>query len=141
MSERKKKELAPRLEKSKRRRDFNLRDKRPNPNASASAMSRLMCYADEAGNLQIDPLPNLPYLLELVGENLGANNRRPFLLPIATVQKLKTALCSRIPDSRPRHLVSRVRERTPAAFTGDNHRVFKMVFRQSRGICHSERKC
>ena len=96
-AERKKKELAPRLEKSKRRRDFNLRDKRPNPNASASAMSRLMCYADEAGNLQIDPLPNLPYLLELVGENLGANNRRPFLLPIATVQKLKTALCQEYP--------------------------------------------
>ena len=95
--ERKKKELAPRLEKSKRRRDFNLRDKRPNPNASASAMSRLMCYADEAGNLQIDPPPNLPYLLELVGENPGANKGRPFLLPIATIQKFKTALCQEYP--------------------------------------------
>ena len=67
-AERKKKELVPRLEKPKRRRDFNSRDRRPKPNESVSAMSRLMCYADGAGNLQIDPPPNLPYLLELVGE-------------------------------------------------------------------------
>ena len=96
-AERKKKELAPRIEKPKRRRDFNPRDKRPNPSESVSAMSRLMCYADEAGNLQIDPPPNLPYLLELVGENPGANEGRPFLLPIATVQKLKTALSQEYP--------------------------------------------
>ena len=96
-AERKKKELAPRIVKPKRRRDFNPRDKRPNPSESVSAMSRLMCYADEAGNLQIDPPPNLPYLLELVGENPGANNQRPFLLPIATVQKLKTALSQEYP--------------------------------------------
>ena len=96
-AERKKKELVPRVEKPKRRRDFNPRDKRPNPNASASAMSRLMCYADAAGILQIDPPPNLPYLLELVGENPGANNQCPFLLPIATVQKLKTALSQEYP--------------------------------------------
>ena len=96
-AERKKKELVPRLEKPKRRRDFNSRDRRPKPNESVSAMSRLMCYADETGNLKIDPPPNLPYLLELVGENPGANNQRPFLLPIATVQKLKTALSQEYP--------------------------------------------
>ncbi|MDE0040764.1 MAG: class I SAM-dependent methyltransferase [Candidatus Poribacteria bacterium] len=96
-AERKKKELAPRTEKPKRRRDFNARDKRPNRNESASAMSRLMCYADEAGNLQIDPPPSLPYLLELVGEMPGANEDRPFLLPIATVQKLESALSEEYP--------------------------------------------
>ena len=96
-AERKKKELAPRLEKPKRRRDFNARDKRPNRYESASAMLRLMCYADAAGILQIDPPPNLPYLLELVGENPGANEGRPFLLPIATVQKLETALTQEYP--------------------------------------------
>ena len=96
-ADRKKKELAPRIVKPKRRRDFNPRDKRPNPSESVSAMSRLMCYADEAGNLQIDPPPNLPYLLELVGENPGANNQCPFLLPIATIQKLKTALSQEYP--------------------------------------------
>ena len=56
-----------------------------------------MCYADAAGILQIDPPPNLPYLLELVGENPGANNQCPFLLPIATIQKLKTALSQEYP--------------------------------------------
>ena len=96
-ADRKKKELAPRIERPKRRRDFNSRDKRPNPNASVSAMSRLMCYADEAGSLKIDPPPNLPYLLELVGESPGANNLCPFLLPIAIIQKLKTALCQEYP--------------------------------------------
>ena len=77
--------------------DFNAREKRPNSNVNASAMFRLMCYADGAGNLRIDPSPNLPYLLELVGENPGANEGRPFLLPIATVQKLKTALTQEYP--------------------------------------------
>ncbi len=95
--ERKKKELAPRLEKPKRRRDFKSREKRPNRNESASALLRLMCYANGEGNLQIDPPPNLPYLLELVGENPGANEERPFLLPITTVQKLKTALSQEYP--------------------------------------------
>ena len=96
-TERKKKELAPRPEKPKHRRDFDRNDRRSNRNESALAMSRLMCYADEAGNLQIDPPPNLPYLLELVGENPVANEGRPFLLPIATVQKLKTALSEEYP--------------------------------------------
>lgn len=93
--ERKKKELTPRPEKPKRQRDFDQSVKRPNRNESASAI--LMCYADESGNLQIDPRPNLPYLLELVGENPGANEGRPFLLPIQTVQKLKTALTQEYP--------------------------------------------
>ena len=95
--ERKKKELAPRLEKPKRRRDFKSREKRPNRNESASALLRLMCYANGEGNLQIDPPPNLPYLLELVGENPDANEGRPFLLPIATVQKLESALSEEYP--------------------------------------------
>ena len=90
-AERKKKELAPRPEKPKRRRDLDRKDRRSNRNESASAMSRLMCYADGEGKLQIDPIPNLPYLLELLGENPGANEGRPFLLPVATVQKLESA--------------------------------------------------
>ena len=96
-AERKKRELAPRIEKPKRGRDFNRHDRHPNAKESASAMSRLMCCADGAGNLQINPPPNLPYLLELVGEMPGANEDRPFLLPIATVQKLKTALSQEYP--------------------------------------------
>ena len=94
-AERKKKELAPRPEKPKHRRDFSAREKRPNRNVSASAI--LMCYADESGSLHIDPPPNLPYLLELIGENPGANDGCPFLLPIATVQKLESALSEEYP--------------------------------------------
>lgn len=94
-AERKKKELAPRPEKPKRRRDFDRNDRRQNRNESASAI--LMCYADGEGKLQIDPPPNLPYLLELVGENPGANEGRPFLLPISTVQKLESALSEEYP--------------------------------------------
>ena len=96
-ADRKKKELAPKLGKPKRRRDLNPRGERPNSNESVSALSCLMCYADEGGDLQIDPPPTLPYLLELLGENPGANKGRPFLLPIMTVQKLKTALCKEYP--------------------------------------------
>ena len=96
-AERKKKELAPRPEKPKRRRDFKSREKRPKRNESASALSRLMCYANREGNLQIDPPPNLPYLLELVGEAPDANKGCPFLLPIATVQKLESALSEEYP--------------------------------------------
>lgn len=95
--ERKKKELAPRLEKPKHRRDFNRRENRSSRNESAMAISRLMCYADGAGNLQIDPPPNLPYLLELVGEAPDANKGCPFLLPIATFQKLESALSEEYP--------------------------------------------
>ena len=96
-AERKKKELAPRKEKPGRRRGFNSREKRPNRNESASAISRLMCYADEFGNLQIDPPSNLPYLLELLGENPGANEGHPFLLPITSFQKLESALSEEYP--------------------------------------------
>lgn len=96
-AERKKKELAPRPEKPKRRRDFDRNDRRSNRNESASAISRLMCYADGEGKLQIDPTPNLPYLLELVGETPDANKGCPFLLPIATVQKLESALSEEYP--------------------------------------------
>ena len=41
--------------------------------------------------------PNLPYLLELLGENPAANEGRPFLLPISTVQKLESALSEEYP--------------------------------------------
>ena len=56
------------------------------------ALSRLMCWADSAGALQVTPSPNLPYLLEWIGENQGANEGNPFLIPIVTVQKIQSAL-------------------------------------------------
>ena len=95
----------------------------------------------KAGNLQIDPPPNLPYLLELVGENPGANNQCPFLLPIAIIQKLKTALCQEYPIPALARLVSRVRERTPAAFTGDNRLFSRWTSGNQEASATIGRKC
>ena len=53
---------------------------------------RLMCWADSVGTLQVSPPPNLPYLLEWVGENQDANEERPFLIPIVNIQKIQRAL-------------------------------------------------
>ncbi|RKU13565.1 hypothetical protein C6502_04165 [Candidatus Poribacteria bacterium] len=61
------------------------------------ALSRLMCWADPAGALQVSPPPDLPYLLEWIGENQGANEGSPFLIPIVTIQKIQSALAKAYP--------------------------------------------
>ena len=61
------------------------------------ALSRLMCWADPAGTLQVTPPPNLPYLLEWIGENQGANEGQPFLVPIVKIQKIQRALAETYP--------------------------------------------
>ena len=58
----------------------------------AESLSRLMCWADPTGTLQVTPPPNLPYLLEWIGENQGANEGRPFLIPIVKIQRIQRAL-------------------------------------------------
>ena len=61
------------------------------------ALSRLMCWADSAGILQVTPPPNLPYLLECIGENQGANEGRPFLIPVVNIQQIQSALAKSYP--------------------------------------------
>ncbi len=61
------------------------------------ALSRLMCWADSTGTLQVTPPPNLPYILEWIGENQGANEERPFLIPIVKIQKIQSALAETYP--------------------------------------------
>ena len=61
------------------------------------ALSRLMCWADAAGTLQVSPPPDLPYLLEWVGENQEANEGRPFLIPIIKIKKIQNALAAIYP--------------------------------------------
>ena len=56
------------------------------------AYARLLCWADAEGTLQTDPSPDLPYLLELIGEPPGANEGHPFLVPVASVQRIQSAL-------------------------------------------------
>ena len=61
------------------------------------ALSRLMCWADSAGILQVTPPPDLPYLLEWIGENQGANEGRPFLIPVVNIQQIQSALAKSYP--------------------------------------------
>lgn len=56
------------------------------------AYARLLCWADAAGTLQVEPSPDLPYLLELIGEPPGANEGHPFLVPVASIQRIQSAL-------------------------------------------------
>ena len=56
------------------------------------AYARFLCWADAEGTLQLDPPPDLPYLLELIGEPPGANEGHPFLVPVASVQRIQSAL-------------------------------------------------
>ncbi len=57
-----------------------------------AVISKLMCWADEDGKLQVSPPPELPYLLELIGGPSDANQDCPFLIPIVTVQSIQSAL-------------------------------------------------
>lgn len=61
------------------------------------SLSRLMCWADSSGTLQIHPPPDLPYLLEWVGEDQNANEGRPFLIPLMRIQKIQNALAETYP--------------------------------------------
>ena len=56
-----------------------------------------MCWADSAGILQVSPSPNLPYLLEWIGENQEANEEQPFLISIVNIQKIQSALAKTYP--------------------------------------------
>ena len=76
--------------------DSGLADANPTQ-AREGALSRLMCLADPTGTLQVTPPPNLPYLLEWVGENQGANEGHPFLIPIVKIQKIQSALAATYP--------------------------------------------
>ena len=61
------------------------------------ALSRLMCWADSTGVLQVSPPPDLPYLLEWIGENPDANEGHPFLIPVVRIQKIQKALAETNP--------------------------------------------
>lgn len=60
--------------------------------ADEAALSRLMCWADKTGELQVEPPLALPYLLELIGEPPDANEAYPFLVPVMSIQRICRAL-------------------------------------------------
>ena len=55
-------------------------------------LQRVMVLADATGKLQLDPVPDLPFLIELIGESAVANGECPFMLPLAKLDKIQTAL-------------------------------------------------
>ncbi len=65
--------------------------------AFREALSRLMCWADADGVLQVDPAPVLPDLLALAGEPMDANQGKPFLLPVTKIQQIQQALAETYP--------------------------------------------
>ena len=65
--------------------------------ALKEALSRLACWADADGVLQVEPAPVLPDLLALAGEPIGANQRKPFLLPLIKIQQIQDALAETYP--------------------------------------------
>lgn len=89
-----------------RRRAGRAKDRRRSHSRSADAnpireredsLSRLMCWADAAGTIQVNPPPHLPYLLEWVGETHDANEGHPFLVPVVKIQKIQSALAESYP--------------------------------------------
>ena len=89
--QRHKKELsAPNTDRAKRGKS---RHQRNNPKQDReAALSKLMCWANQEGNLQVEPVPVGPYLLELIGEPPDANEDCPFLVPVVTIQRIQNAL-------------------------------------------------
>ncbi len=83
-------------------RDTKPRDRRDSRGKSVNsalkeALARLMCWADAEGILQAESAPVLPYLLELAGEPAGANQGKPFLLPLTRIQHIQHALTNTYP--------------------------------------------
>ena len=97
--ERKKEELIRPSPERRRERKRSGRDKgrRQFHSGLAESPSRLMCWVDSYGTLQVNPPPSLPYLLEWIGENQEANEGRPFLIPITKIQKIQRALAETYP--------------------------------------------
>ena len=60
-------------------------------------LSRLACWADADGILQVEPTPVLPDLLALAGEPMDANQGKPFLLPLIKIQQIQDALAETYP--------------------------------------------
>ncbi len=84
--------------KTKRYEKRRSREKRDNVKQNReNALSKLMCWADKDGILQVDPPPDLPYLLELLGEQPNANEDCPFLISVIRVQRLQRALAETYP--------------------------------------------
>ena len=95
--QRHKQDLIQQLDRNTKRRDRRDSHRRSASSALKEALARLMCWADADGILQVEPVPALPYLLELAGESAEVNEGKPFLLPFIKIQQIQDALAETYP--------------------------------------------
>lgn len=84
-----KNELEKRSNRGKKDRDRK-RDRRQK--RDPQPLSRLMFLANADGNLQLEPSPEIPFLIELIGDHAGSNENCPFLVSIEVIEKIQTAM-------------------------------------------------
>lgn len=87
-----KKELSTSTKANRSKRDRNRRERNNPKQEREAALKRVMCWADKSGRLQVEPTPDLPFLLELIGENPDANQDCPFLIPVTKIQRIQRSL-------------------------------------------------
>ena len=85
-------ESLPNRDRKRQKRDFKSSDRLRAEKTQPSPLFKLMVLADASGLLQVEPVSNLPYLLELVGEDPEANQGRPFLIPVPVWEKIQDSL-------------------------------------------------
>lgn len=90
--QRHKQDLIQHTNRNAKRQDQRDSHRRSANHALKEALAKLVCWADADGILQVEPAPDLPYLLELAGEPAGANQGKPFLLPVTKIQQIQQAL-------------------------------------------------
>ena len=95
--QRHKQDLIQHTDRNTKRRDQRDSHRRSANHALKEALAKLVCWADADGILQVEPVPVLPYLLELAGEPAGANEGKPFLLPVTKIQQIQQALAETYP--------------------------------------------
>ena len=76
----------------KRGRALDKRSSKSERVTAVDPLQRVMVLADATGKLQLDPVPDLPFLIELIGESAVANGEYPFMLPLAKLDRIQTAL-------------------------------------------------
>ena len=95
--QRHKQDLVQHTQRETQSRDRRASRGRSTNRALQEALAKLMCWADADGVLQVEPAPDLPYLLELAGEPPGANEGKPFLLSLTKIQQIQNALSDTYP--------------------------------------------
>jgi methylase of polypeptide subunit release factors len=95
--QRHKQDLLQQPDRNTKRQDRRDSHRRSAGSALKEAFARLMCWVNADGILQVEPAPDLPYLLELAGEPTGVNEGKPFLLPLIKIQQIQDALAEIYP--------------------------------------------